>query len=137
MITNFKIINPTEIEFNGQELDLHNNYDFKGFIHDKDTNQISLHFDKSKGDWVLTSDLNKLTFTFTNIKYFKAIVPNANWLEDDSCLAGITFFPADNREENYGFIDQTQAKLNDDIIFTFESDRAIRISCDTVSLTVV
>jgi hypothetical protein len=137
MTTNFKISSFTEIDFNGRVLDLHNNYSFINFKQNNDTSEIKIYFDKAKGDWVPKNEFDKLTFTLTNVHYLKTIEPNTELAVDDNCLAGITFFTADDRVENYALVDQADPKSNDDIIFTFESDRVIRVCCDNCSLTCV
>lgn len=125
MTSNFQISSFTEIDFNGRELDLHNNFSFVSFSYDKKVDEIKIYFDKSHGDWVPKNEFEKLVFTLSKISYLKTIDPNPAMIEDDKCLAGITFFYSDDREENYALLDQTQPKPDDDIIFTFESERVI------------
>jgi len=52
MTSNFKIRNFIEVEFDGQEFDLHNNFSFVTFSHDKQTDELKIYFCKSNGDWV-------------------------------------------------------------------------------------
>lgn len=134
MTTNFKISSFTEINHKGRELDLHNNFSFVSFSHDEKANEMKIYFNKSKGDWVPKNEFAKLTFTLSNISYLKTIDPRPELIADDACLAGITFFYSEDREDNYGLLDQMQPKPGDDIIFTFESDRVIRVNCETVTV---
>jgi hypothetical protein len=132
MITNFKIISFTEIEFNGKELDLHNNYSFVSVSTNEIENQVIIHFEKAKGNWVPANEFQRLTFTLSTIHYLKLIDPEPACISDDSCLAEITFFNSVDREENYAFTNQLFPHPGDDIIFTFESDRVIRVNCEEV-----
>lgn len=136
MKTNFKIISFTEIEFNGIELDLHNNFDFISVDTEVSANRISLHFRRSTGDWAINTKYNNLYFSFDNYNFFKQIDANPEFREDDSCLSGITFFGNDFREDDYGLIEREVPNENDDIIFSFESERVIRVNCETLTLIV-
>lgn len=134
MKTNFKIISFTEIEFNGIELDLHNNFDFIIANTEISDKRISLHFRKSTGDWAIDTKCHNLYFIFDNYNFLKQIDANPEFKEDDSCLSGITFFDKDFREEDYGLIEREVPNENDDIIFSFESERVIRVNCETLTL---
>ena len=135
MTTNFKILTFTEIEFNGRELDLHNNFSFVSFIHNEAANELVIQLEKAIGDWVPQNESKKLTFTLSNIHYLKSLDPKPEYISDDHCLAGITFYGSGDRDENFSLVDQPLPKAGDDIIFTFESDRVIRVNCDSVTLT--
>jgi len=134
MKTNFKIISFTEIELNGIELDLHNNFDFISANTEISDKQISLHFRKSTGDWAIKTEYQNLYFILDNYTFLKQIDPNPEFIEDDSCLSGITFFDNDFREEDYGLIEREVPNESDDIIFSFESERVIRVNCEILTL---
>ena len=55
-------------------------------------------------------------------------------LEDDNCLGDLTFFPSTHREVNDTIVDQSQPDKGDDILYTFESRRKIRICCKTIEI---
>ncbi|HLO37206.1 MAG TPA: hypothetical protein VK173_01815 [Lacibacter sp.] len=134
MKTNFKIISFTEIEFNGLELDLHNNYDFIPSNTEISDKRMTLHFRKSKGDWAVNTKYQNLYFILENYTFLKQIDPKPEFMEDDSCLSGITFFDNDFREEDYGLMEREIPNESDDIIFSFESERVIRANCNTLTL---
>jgi hypothetical protein len=134
MKTNFKIISFTEIEFNGIELDLHNNFDFISANTQISAKQIALHFRRSTGDWAVKTAYQNLYFILDNYNFLKQIDPNPECIEDDACLSGITFFDKDLREEDYGLIERPVPNEDDDIIFSFESERVIRVNCETLTL---
>lgn len=134
MKTNFKIISFTEIAFNGIKLDLHNNFDFISANTEISDKRISLHFRKSTGDWAINTEYHNLYFILDNYNFLKQIDANPEFIEDDFCLSGITFFDNDFREEDYGLIEREVPNECDDIIFSFESDRVIRVNCETLTL---
>ncbi len=133
MKANFKIISFTEIEVNGEEFDLHNNFDFLSEKTEISDNRILLHFRKSSGDWAKLVKIENLYFILDNYTFLKQIEPNVEFIEDDLCLSGITFFDNDFQEEDYGLMERANPKENDDIIFSFESERVIRVKCETVT----
>lgn len=135
MKTNFKIISFTEIEFSGIEVDLHNNFDFIAESIKISDKRITLHFRKSKGDWAANTKFKNLYFILDNYTFLKQIDPRVEFIEDDSCLSGITFFDNDFRDEDYGLIEREIPNEGDDIIFSFESERVIRANCETITLT--
>ncbi len=134
MTSNFKIRNFIEVVFEGRELDLHNNFSFVTYCYDKQADELKVHFDKANGDWVPTDEFDKLTFTLSKIHYLKTVEPKPEIITDDNCLSGITFYYSDDREDNSSLLDRERPESEDDIIFTFESDRVIRVNCDTVTL---
>ncbi|MEA5406035.1 hypothetical protein VB776_24060 [Arcicella sp. DC2W] len=134
MKTNFKIISFTEIEFNGIKLDLHNNFEFISANTEISYKRISLHFRKSTGDWAINAEYHNLYFILDNYNFLKQIDINPEFIEDDFCLSGITFFDNDFREEDYGLIEREVPNESDDIIFSFESERVIRVNCETLTL---
>lgn len=136
MEVNFKIISFTEIEYKGIELDLHNNFDFIAADTEISEKQIKLHFTKSKGDWAAHTMYENLYFIADNYNFLKQLSPNPEFMAaDDFCLAGITFFDADYRAEDYGLMERAMPDNDDDIIFSFESERVIRINCERVTLS--
>ena len=136
MKANFKIISFTEIDFNGIELDLHNNFDFIAENTEISDKQITLYFRKSKGDWARNTKFEKIYFILDNYTFLKQISPQTEFIEDDSCLSGLTYFDSDFREENYSLFDRAVPNESDDIIFSFESERIIRVNCDSITLKV-
>ena len=133
MKTNFKIISFTEIELNGFEFDLHNNFDFLAEKTEISENRIKLCFRKSSEQYAENVKIEKLFFILDNYTFLKQIKPKAEFIEDDFCLSGITFFDNNFREEDYGLMERLLPNESDDIIFSFESERVIRVNCETAT----
>lgn len=136
MKTNFKIASFTEIEFKGILLDLHNNFDFFADQIEISENKILLHFKKSSGDWAENETIHKLTFILEDYTFLRQIAPSRDFLVDDFCLSAITFLDSDYRDDDYALIERQYPKEDDDIIFSFESDRVIRVNCKTATLRI-
>lgn len=134
MTSNFKIRNFIEIEFEDKEFDLHNNFSFVDYSHNKQSDELKIYFEKSSGDWVPKDEVDKLTFTLSKIHYIQTTDPKTELIADDHCLSGITYYYPDDRKDNSGLLDKAEPESGDDIIFTFESDRVIRVNSDTVTL---
>lgn len=137
MKANFKIISFIEIEYNGIEYDLHNNFDFQPQQLQISEQQIILHFKKSKGNWAENVACRDIYFVLENYSFLKEIAPKSEYREDDFCLSGITYFDSDFREENYGLLQREYPNENDDIIFSFESERVIRVNCETITYRII
>jgi len=128
MKSNFRIISTTEIEFNDVELDLHNNFDFILEDLTVQEKQIILRFKKSRGDWAREVKYQTLNFVLDNCSFFKHVDAEPEFITDDQCLAGITFMDSDFREEDNALIDREEPNPSDDLIFSFESGRLIRVN---------
>lgn len=78
MKTNFKIISFIEIEFNGIELDLHNNYEFIYGKTEISAHQISLYFRKSNRDWAIHQHIKILVLSFQTTLFSNklTLIPN-------------------------------------------------------------
>jgi len=135
--SNFRIRNFIEVEIDGRFFDLHNNFDFTGYEVNETANEINLYFEKSKGNWVPANEVNKLVFTLQNVNYLNTIPPNQEMIANDTCLASITYFYHEDRKENYGLLDKELPGPEDDIIFTFESERVFRANCEKMTVTVI
>ena len=57
------------LEVDGKYLDLHNNYDFQGFI--QDSSAIKIKWAIAKGDWVPSNIPSQLTLKIEDISYFE------------------------------------------------------------------
>lgn len=134
MKTNFEIEENYAVQLNGTHIDLHNNFDFIGLA--KNGKNIRVDFKQTKGNWVKNDEFKNLNFEFKNVsyEYFEGGNPKA-MKEDTQRLGEITFFPANSREINDGFIPQAKPKMNDDLMMFFEDGKVIRIGCDEIELT--
>jgi len=133
MITNFEIEENYAVQLNGVHIDLHNNFEFKEISESGDCVQIE--FVKSKGDWVLEDEFEKLIFVHENVSFKNsADGDNSEFPEDENTLSGISFFPKSMRDINDGMMEHSKPNDNDDIIFLFENGKMFRLNCEQIEL---
>ncbi|WP_299125400.1 hypothetical protein [uncultured Tenacibaculum sp.] len=133
MKTNFEIEDNYAVQLNGTHIDLHNNFDFIGLT--KNGKNIRVDFKQTKGDWVNYDEFKNLKFEFKNVSYEYFEEGDSKAVKEDTERLGeITFFPANSREINNGFIQQAKPKINDDLMMLFEDGKVIRIGCDEIEL---
>ncbi|MBE7176706.1 MAG: hypothetical protein INR69_09895 [Mucilaginibacter polytrichastri] len=135
MKVNFDIIDNYAIEINGRLIDLHNNFDFVGFDYRVVEREITLHWKKSKGDWVNKHEISNLMLTHIGVSFLEAIEHEQNSIRDEkTCLSEITFFPSAEREIDDCFIPKRRPNSDDDIIYFFVNGLTIKIHCEQVEL---
>ncbi len=136
MKTNFTIEDNYAVIKDGNHFDLHNNFDYSGFVDNESV--FKIEFVKTSGDWVQEKDFNRLIFYFKDVSYrfFEDGDSKAN-REDKVRLGDISFYPQDMRDVNDSIVPQAEPTENDDLIFIFEDGKVIRLSCDFVELITI
>ncbi|WP_459212632.1 hypothetical protein [Aquimarina rhabdastrellae] len=137
MKVNFKISENCAVLYHGRHIDLHNNFLFNKYIEENDC--IKVFFKRSDGHWVEEDEFKTLVFICTNTSYFYYEEgDNSIYPEDENILSYITFFPKRERDINDAYIDRKDGlpQENDDIIFSFENEKTIRINCESIRLEV-
>lgn len=59
------------IEVEGAYLDLHNNYDFVGYVHIKADRKVVFTWRKTTGEWVREEDPKSVQLTFEDVSIFR------------------------------------------------------------------
>lgn len=136
MITNFEIILFREVLYNGQEIDIHNNFDFVGYEYKIANRELILKWIKSERVLFKEDEFSKLRLIHSNVSFLSISYDSKNYEfpDDDNCLSEVTFFPSTERETNNEFVDQNKPNDNDDIIYTFQSEHFIRVGCESILL---
>lgn len=99
MKVNFDIINNHALSFEGQQIDLHNNFDFICFEYNVINRDINLNWKRSSGDWVNKFELSSLVLIHKSVTFLKVTGQDEkSTCDDDSCLGEITFFPSTERD---------------------------------------
>lgn len=138
MKTNFEIDDNHAVSYKGHHIDLHNDFDFTGVTEATIEPEITLEFKKSNGDWVRNDGFAQLMFRFKNVNYkYFGEGELTDHPEDSKCIGGITFFPSAIRDISNGLTYQKVPNENDDLVFTFEDGRIIRVNCEEVELIVI
>lgn len=134
-LTNFNIDNDNiALTYNDKYLDLHNNFDFRGFQYDTTSNQLELLWTRSHEDWAKENILAfKLVFrgvTFLKIQERDSSLPAS----EDSCLSLIGFLPQDLRDNFDGYVEQKNVTEQDDLNISFQSEQAFKINSSYADL---
>jgi hypothetical protein len=137
MKVNFDITDNHALTFEGQHIDLHNNFNFVSFDYNVADREIKLNWRKSDGDWVAKNEFLSLVLTHKAVSFLKVIDQDEkSSYDDDNCLGEITFFPSTEREINDSIVSQSKPNDGDDIIYFFENGQQIRIHCKEIELSV-
>jgi hypothetical protein len=128
MEVNFKIVDNIAISFNGNYLDLQNNFKLIDAIIKNNGKFMQLIFTKLDGDWVKKDEFSKIVMTFDEIDYLydEPADPEAKE-EDKNYIDDITFYPSIVRDVNDGIMTEPDYDQQNDIIFWFEDARLLRI----------
>ena len=133
MKVNFDLTDNYALNYEGQHIDLHNNFDFAGFVYKVADREIKLHWKKSSGDWVDKNEFSSLVLTHKGVTFLSVVSQDEkNTFKDSSCLGEITFFPSTERGINDSIIPQPKPKDGDDILYFFENGQLIRIHCEQI-----
>ena len=126
MNINFSIEENIYIKSISDELfDLHNEYDFI-------KHEVSYMDKKVSLVWRNTEDKNILILEHINVDY---LVIDSNSLgEDANTLSTVSYFSSKDRSTNDSITSNSIPDKDDDIIYYFENENFIRISCDKIKL---
>lgn len=137
MIVNFDIKDNFALNYEGREVDLHNNFDFIGFDYNVAERQVQLRWKKPVGHWVDNNEISSLCLIHKAVNYLMVIEQDENsTYADDSCLGEITFVPSTLRDLNDIIVPQSEPSEEDDILYLFENGQRIRIHCKELELRV-
>lgn len=137
MKVNFNITDNHALSFQGEYIDLHNNFDFVGYDYNVADREIKLNWRKSSGNWVDKNEILSLVLAHKAVTFLKIIDQDEKRnYDNDCCLGEITFFPSIAREINNSILPQSKPNVGDDILYFFENGSRIRIHCERIDLSV-
>ena len=137
MIVNFDITNNSSLNYEGRDVDLHNNFDFLGFDYNVAEKQVILRWKNSSDHWVDRNEISNLFLIHKTVNYLMVIEQDENsTYADDSCLGEITFVPSTLRDLNDIIVPQSKPSEDDDILYLFKNGQRIRIHCKELELSV-
>ncbi len=135
MKTNFYIEDYIAVRNTKNYFDLHNNFDFIKFEYDIKQQELILYFEKSKEDWAKNEQFDFLILSHKNVNFYKlVIVDKETSSEDRNTLSNITFVPSEEKNTDV-LVDIIEPQETDDILYTFENNSYIRISCKEIFLS--
>ncbi|MBH8556735.1 hypothetical protein [Hymenobacter negativus] len=122
------------VEWQGQNIDLHNCYDFQSIRYDVIGSTLELSWKVSPESWAANEKLSSLRLIFKNIIYLQVKARDEKCLAaDDLCLASLSFHPKEQRDE-FETIVLGVASESDDLTFFFESDWGIIVNSESGEL---
>lgn len=130
MRVNFKIIDNIAIQDSNNYFDLHNNFEL-GKIEINQT-EIIVFFEKTQEDWGKNELYDILQICHKNIDSYS--LEFLNRISDKISLTNIFFSPKDDFDISTIFLKNSPEK-GDEIVYSFEDDSYIRISCNSISLS--
>ena len=128
MITNFEIVENYALSYEGRHIDLHNNFDFRGFRHDITRKLLTLSWVKTEGSWVNEKEFDKIELVHQGVS-FLSINSETGISIEDKTLNCLGYFPSNERHINDSITNQNKPQKEDDIIYLFENEAFIRINC--------
>lgn len=137
MISNFEIADLIAICLKGQEFDLHNCFDFKGFNFEASSATIVLNWTKSEGEWVPQNYPDSIIIAHEGVTYLKVLPSDPNaYPKDQQCLNSLALVLTNERDNDEQFLLDRVPSKGHDIIYWFENGLAIRIGCVEATVTV-
>jgi len=132
-LTNFKIdADQIALTYNGQYLDVHNNYEFRGFNFDILSKQLHLTWTRSHEKWA-NEKLCGFILVFKNVSFLKVRERDVELsFNEDTCMSFIGFLPQDMREHFDSYTEPKNVTNDYDINVNFQSDQAFKINCELV-----
>jgi hypothetical protein len=132
-LTNFTIeADQIALTYNGKYLDVHNNYEFRGFNYDILSKQLHLTWTRSHEKWA-SEKLCGFRLAFRNVSFFNVRERDAALsFKEDTCMSFIGFLPRDMRDDFDSFTESKNVTRDDDMNVNFQSGQALKINCDLV-----
>lgn len=130
MRANFQIIDNIAIQDSDNYFDLHNNFEL-GKI-EITHSEIRIFFEKTQEDWGKNEIYDILQISHINIDSHS--LKSFNKSSNKISLTSISFSPKDNFDIDTVFLKDSPEE-GDEIIYSFEDESYIRISCNDISLS--
>lgn len=114
--------------YNGQYLDIHNCYNFRGFQFDNLTRTLALTWTRSVEEWS-SEERCGFQLSFKQVTYFKVRERDSEIpYTEDNCLSFIGFLEQEMRDDFDSYKPNKNIKDTDDLNINFESDQAIKVN---------
>ncbi len=128
------------LNYEGENIDLHNNYDFTSFTHDEINRTAECTFLKSHGSWVSKTGINTLTIQFAKVsgifsKSDDEDYPIDHLDSDQKCVDMIGYSYASGE-----IMDGVTANISTDelpgMLIVFVTGKAIKIVAETAQISI-
>jgi len=121
------------IEWQGRDLDLHNNFNFHGMRYTLTEQQVELKWLRSPEKWARHEQLPGLVLLFENVSFLRVKERDSAYPRtEDDCLCHVSFHPPTARDEYDNiYLNPTPG---DDLTFYFQSEWGIKVNAETAKL---
>ncbi len=121
------------LNWQGQNLDLHNCFDFQSILYDVALRQVELTWQRSTEEWARNTTLSGLKLIFQSVSFFRVRERDAAFsFTEDDCLMNVSFHPSELRDE-FDSVSRNSAPT-DDLTFFFQSEWGFKINSAAVAL---
>lgn len=128
------------LNYNGENIDLHNNYDFTDFSHEIESNKAECIFNKRDDEWVPKTSINNLTLRFENVSsvFHKSHDDDypVDYLEKDQGSVDMIGYSYDTDEIMAGVTDNVSSNELPSMLIVFVTGKAIKIVANSVEIIV-
>lgn len=133
MKVNFELFENYAINFEGRQIDIHNDYDFVTFDYDVVSQTLKLNWKRSNQNGSKSDELSGFSLVHFEVNYLN-ITPRdfKAASSDDTCLLDLTFFPSSERDISDSLMIQNLPHNLDDILYTFAGGQTIRVNCKEI-----
>ena len=121
------------IEWEGQNLDLHNNFCFESLHYALQLKQVEAVWIRSTEHWASDVTLPGLMLVFKDVSFFRVKERDEAYpFSEDGCLAIVSFHSALDRDEFDSI--SLEAGSDDDLTFFFQSEWGFKVNAKSVEL---
>ena len=139
MKRNYKIVNGIYLVQESYELDLHNNFDFKGLDYSVEERKLVLSWQRSKGDWVSSDIPEALTIEFKQVSEFRFMPRDSETpFTEDDCINSIGYWVDEDWAEGVIMVEPNQtAEPNWLTAIDFMSGAVLAVQAEKANATVL
>ena len=135
--TNFTWSDSIHVGLEGQDYDLHNNFDFRQFTYDPAGQSASLEWERGNGDWIPANQPQRITLRLQGVTQFSFSErdPEMPYTEDD-CLASFGYVSDEEWADGQFTVDK-QPEDHWGWSFIFQSGAEIRVTGEAATIEIV
>ena len=121
------------LNWQGQNLDLHNCFNFQSLHYKVALQQVELTWQRSPAAWAKNTALPGLTLIFKDVTFFRVQERDNEYpFTEDDCLCSVSFHAVESRNE-FDTISLSNSPT-DDLTFFFQSEWGFKINAVSAEL---
>ena len=109
MKRNYGIVDGIYLVQEAYELDLHNNFDFKGLDYSVEKRKLALNWRRSEGDWVSSDTPQSITIEFKEVSEFRFMPRDSEMpFTEDDCINSFGYWVDEDWAEGVIMVESNQ-----------------------------